>query len=125
ISRPSASVLMTSIVFPRWLVTTSPGFTAVPLGMFSVLGISPTTCVFGLRRLDRDASRVEGHSLADQHYRWLLTSLVLHCDEPWLLGAALGHRHQGAHLLALDGGLVQDGDLEAVPLSLLPRHVGQ
>ena len=32
------------------LVTTSPGFTAVPDGMFSVLGMSPTTCTFGLSR---------------------------------------------------------------------------
>src|SRR2546426_336635 len=47
-SRPSASVLMISMVLPRWLLTTSPGFTAVPDGRFSVAGIRPTTFAFGL-----------------------------------------------------------------------------
>ena len=49
-SRPSASVLMTSMVLPERLVTTSPGLTAVPDGMFSVLGMRPTTWTAGLRR---------------------------------------------------------------------------
>ncbi len=41
-SRPSASVLMTSIVVPLAAVTTSPGLTAWPDGMFSV---APTTAM--------------------------------------------------------------------------------
>ena len=41
---------MISMVFPKWLFTTSPGLTAVPDGRFSVAGISPTTLIFGLRR---------------------------------------------------------------------------
>ena len=49
-SRPSASVLMISIVLPRWLLTTSPGFTAVPDGRFSVDGIRPVTLSFGFSR---------------------------------------------------------------------------
>src|SRR5437867_2755838 len=49
IRRPSASVLMISIVLPKWLFTTSPGFTAVPDGRFSVAGMRPTTLSFGLR----------------------------------------------------------------------------
>src|SRR6266566_3557511 len=50
IRRPSASVLMISIVLPKWLFTTSPGFTAVPDGRFSVAGIRPTTLTLGLSR---------------------------------------------------------------------------
>src|ERR1043166_5926476 len=50
IRRPSASVLMISIVLPRWLFTTSPGLTAVPEGRFSVAGMTPTTLSRGLSR---------------------------------------------------------------------------
>src|SRR2546425_3684752 len=50
IRRPSASVLMISIVLPRWLFTTSPGLIAVPEGRFSVAGIRPTTLILGFRR---------------------------------------------------------------------------
>src|SRR2546428_8486539 len=50
IRRPSASVLMISMVFPRWLFTTSPGLIAVPEGRFSVAGIRPTTLILGFRR---------------------------------------------------------------------------
>ena len=49
-SRPSASVLMISMVLPRWLLTTSPGFTAVPDGRFSVDGITPVTLSLGFSR---------------------------------------------------------------------------
>src|SRR6184192_387267 len=45
--RPSASVLMISIVLPKWLLTTSPGFTACPEGRFSVEGMTPRTLTFG------------------------------------------------------------------------------
>src|SRR5256886_15450905 len=50
IRRPSASVLMISMVFPRWLFTTSPGLIAVPEGRFSVAGVRPTTLILGFRR---------------------------------------------------------------------------
>ena len=46
ISRPSASVFSTSIVLPDIEVTMSPGFVARPLGMFSQVGITPTTFNF-------------------------------------------------------------------------------
>ena len=36
------------MVCPLMLVTTSPGFTAFPPGMFSQAGINPTTLIFGL-----------------------------------------------------------------------------
>jgi hypothetical protein len=42
-SRPSASVLLTSIVIPLRAVTMSPGFTAWPDGRFSVAPTTPTT----------------------------------------------------------------------------------
>ena len=41
-SRPSASVLSTSTVFPLRIFSTSPGRIAVPLGMFSTSGTYPT-----------------------------------------------------------------------------------
>ena len=85
------------MVWPDMLVTTSPGLTARPLGMFSQVGMRPTTLSFGLssasarkraehaggaahvelhlvhlgRRLERDAAGVEGDALADQHHRRL------------------------------------------------------
>ncbi len=43
ISRPSASVFVISIDFPAMLITTSPGLIAVPLGMFSTVGMMPVT----------------------------------------------------------------------------------
>ena len=43
IRRPSASVFTTSIVVPELAVKISPGFIEVPLGKFSVAGMSPTT----------------------------------------------------------------------------------
>ena len=47
-SRPSASVLMTSMVWPDMEVTTSPGRCALPSGMFST---SPTTPIALTRAL--------------------------------------------------------------------------
>src|SRR5436305_554062 len=46
--RPSASVLMISMVLPPEPVTTSPGLIALPDGMFSVVGTMPMTLIFGL-----------------------------------------------------------------------------
>ena len=91
-SRPSASVLLTSIVLPFFAVTMSPGLTAWPLGMFSVDGHhrrdrrrDPELGDAGHRLdhrgaarhvelhllhlgrgLDRDPAGVEGHRLADE-----------------------------------------------------------
>ena len=48
-SRPSASVLITSTVLPLALNSTSPGLIARPPGMFSVAGTIPTTRVGALR----------------------------------------------------------------------------
>ena len=85
ISRPSASVLMTSMVWPERLVTMSPGRVARLPGMFSHAGMMATTLTAGCsspsaciapstragaahvelhlvhlrRRLDRDAAGVE------------------------------------------------------------------
>ena len=42
-SRPSASVLITSTVLPDALFSTSPGLMARPPGMFSAIGITPMT----------------------------------------------------------------------------------
>ena len=46
-SRPSASVLIISIVRPFMAVTTSPGLEALPPGMFSVQGAMATTLILG------------------------------------------------------------------------------
>ena len=47
-SRPSASVLMISIVWPDSEVTMSPGRWALPSGMFSTRPMTPTTFDLGL-----------------------------------------------------------------------------
>src|SRR6185312_12555518 len=47
--RPSASVLMTSMVWPDIEVTTSPGRCALPSGMFSTRPRMPTALTFALR----------------------------------------------------------------------------
>ncbi len=47
-SRPSASVLSTSMLFPFMARTTSPGLWAEPPGMFSVAGTMPVTLILGL-----------------------------------------------------------------------------
>src|SRR6185369_10401827 len=83
-SRPSASVLITSIVWPDIEVTMSPGRCAVPDGPDGVdLGAArsqrphhpdhragpghvPLHVLHALRRLDRDAAGVEGDSHADE-----------------------------------------------------------
>ena len=138
---------MISIVLPRWLVTTSPGLTAVPDGMFSVLGMSPTTCTLGLSR--PSISKVPSTAAAPDMSYFMSSmfcagliemppvskvtpfptsttgapvgALVLERDEARLLGAALRHRQQRAHLLPDDGRLVEHGDAEAVPLRPAPR----
>ena len=47
-SRPSASVLITSTVFPLALLRMSPGLIARPPGMFSVAGTTPITRIGAL-----------------------------------------------------------------------------
>ena len=48
--RPSASVLITSIVLPLIARRTSPGFVALPPGMFSVAGTIAVTSMAGFSR---------------------------------------------------------------------------
>ena len=48
-SRPSASVLMTSMVWPDMEVTMSPGRCAVAEGMFSASAMTPTAFTLALR----------------------------------------------------------------------------
>ena len=131
-------------------MTTSPGFTAVPEGMFSVLGIRPTTWTLGFSR--PSISKVPSTAAApDMSYFmssmfWAgliemppvskVTPLPISTtgaaseplysmrDEARLLGAALRHRQEGAHLFLDDGGLVEDGDPEAVALGQLAGDVG-
>ncbi len=50
ISRPSASVFITSTVLPPRMVSTSEGRIACPLGMFSAVGTQPTTLTSGWSR---------------------------------------------------------------------------
>ena len=45
--RPSASVLMISMDLPDMAICTSPGFWALPEGMFSVAKIMAVTLTFG------------------------------------------------------------------------------
>ena len=136
-SRPSASVLMTSTVLPASVWMTSPGFTAVPEGRFSDDGTMPTTLAFTPssatacmaamtaappdmsnfmssmpgRRLDGDATRVEGEPLPHEHQGGvtLLASAVLEDDEPGLLLGAPGDGQDGVHALLRHALLVEDG----------------
>ena len=96
--RPSASVLITSMVWPDIDFTTSPGRCAVPEGMFSTRPTTPTTLTLALRAasacisaddgagtahvplhllhagggLDGDAAGIEGDALADEGDRRLV-----------------------------------------------------
>ena len=118
--------------------------------MFSVLAIRPTTFTLGLSR--PIASMVPSTPAAPDMSNFMpsmlcagliemppeskvtpfptsttggaVGALVLDGDEARLLGAALRHRHQRAHLLFNDGGLVEDGDSEPMALSQLPGDVG-
>ena len=131
ISRPSASVLITSTVLPSALRSTSPGLNARPPGMFSVVGTTPMTRIgraelamarmahgdggatghvvlhplhaFG--RLDRDAAGIERDALADQaedRRRRRLRRLVPEHHQARRLGAAARDAEQQAHAERLD-----------------------
>ena len=115
--RPSASVFKTSIVCPDIDVTISPGFWALPSGIFSTSPITPTTLalfaggkrvhqagnggraahialhVFHAgRRLDRNTARVETNTLADKASGFLVgRTLPLHHDH--LAGCSRPARH--------------------------------
>src|SRR3989454_4001933 len=148
-SRPSASVLMISMVLPRWLLTTSPGFTAVPDGRFSVAGIRPTTFTFGLST-PRTSNAPSTAAAPDMSYFMssmlcagliemppesnvtplpisaigaasaaLPAPLVLEHDEPRLLLCTLRHREQCPHAFGLHRRAVQHRDAEAVLLGQL------
>ena len=52
-SRPSASVLMISMVWPDIEVTMSPGRCALPSGMFSTRPMAPTALTLALRAGER------------------------------------------------------------------------
>ena len=109
--RPSASVLMISMVWPDIEVTMSPGRCALPSGMFSTRPMAPTALTLALRAasacispttqaapahvalhvlhaggaLDRDAAGVEANALADEGDRLLA-----------LLAAVPAHDHGAA-----------------------------
>src|SRR6266699_1617628 len=112
IRRPSASVLMISIVLPKWLFTTSPGFTAWPDGRFSVAGMSPTTLTFGLSSPSVSKVPITGAARLEH-------------DEPRLLVAALGDGEQRPHPFLLQLGPVEHGELEAVLIRQLLRPLRQ
>src|SRR5947199_396555 len=109
-SRPSASVLITSMVLPRWLLITSPGFTAVPDGRFSVDGIRPITLIFGFRR--PSVSNVP-RTAAALHLQVAREAVARRDAVPELLaggnlGGLLGVTHDG-HLLQVGFGIVRGG----------------
>jgi hypothetical protein len=109
ISRPSASVFSTSMVWPDIVVTMSPGRCAFEPGMFSTSATTPTTFAFALRnaiafidagdsgraahvalhfvhagaRLQRNAAGIERDALADkrERLRTLRTAIPFDRDE--------------------------------------------
>ena len=133
-------MLITSIVLPFIAFTISPGFVALPPGMFSVAGTMPTTLSFGfslpiadiaaitrgaaghvvlhlfhaLGGLDRDAAGIERDALADEREqlfaRWV--AVIAHDDELGRLHAALRDREKRAHALLARARFVEDLDLE-------------
>ena len=131
-SRPSASVLITSIVVPVLARRMSPGFSAWPLGRFSVAPITLTSRTGRPSRgdragrlehrgaarhvelhlahlragLDRDAAGVERHALADEaeHRAGDVGGLVADRDQLRLLVAAAGDAGERAHAGRLDLG---------------------
>ncbi len=124
-SRPSASVLMISMVWPDIEVTISPGRCALPSGMFSTRPMAPTALTFALRaasacinpttqaappmspfmssmlaaRLDRNAAGIETNALADEGDRLLaaLAAVPAHDHGAAGLRRALGDAEQRAH----------------------------
>ena len=68
ISRPSASVLMTSTVWPDMLLTTSPGRWALPSGMFSTRAHTPTTFARALRPASRRIAPVTAPAPPMSHF---------------------------------------------------------
>ena len=74
ISRPSASVLMTSMVVPFMAVRTSPGLTAWPLGMFSVDGTTASTSTGRPRAATRPAPSI---TAAPPHMSIFMSSMPL------------------------------------------------
>ena len=112
-------------------ICTSPGFCALPEGMFSLAQTMPMTRRLGLScamarmapimaappamsyfifsmpsaGLDGDAAAVEGDALADQSEHALLRRflrLVAHDDQPRLFVRTLGHAPECAHLQLFD-----------------------
>ena len=81
------------MVWPDRLVTTSPGLTARPLGMFSQVGMMPTTLTFGLQFADR-AQRAQ-HAGRAAHVELHLVHLGAGLSEmpPRVEGDALAHQH--------------------------------
>ena len=124
-SRPSASVLMISMVWPDIEVTISPGRCALPSGMFSTRPMAPTTLTFALRaasacirpttqaappmspfmssmlprRLDRNAAGIEAHALADEGDRLLAALAAVPAHDHGAAGPrrALRDAEQRAH----------------------------
>ena len=80
-----------------------------------------------LRRLDRDAARIERDALPHQRYRWVGRSraAVFEHDEARLLLATLCHRQQRAHVLLPHLGPVEHAVGEAVLVGELLGPVGQ
>jgi hypothetical protein len=120
---------------PAIEVTMSPGFVARPLGMFSQVGMMPTTLmgapivasalmvpktergaghvelhlVHARRLLQRNAAGVEGDALADERDRRvaLLAAAVLEDDQARRLLGAARDRQEGAHAELPDVGLLE------------------
>ena len=81
--RPSQSVLSTSMVLPLRILSTSPGLTALPPGMFSVVGANADDA-------DADAERAAGTEGRDDGRRAAHVGLHRHHPLEGLEGEATG-----------------------------------
>src|SRR5713101_3687300 len=121
IRRPSASVLMISMVFPFDAVTTSPGFVALPEGMFSVVGTMAMTLIAGFSSaMARMAPTTAAPPpMSDFMYSmWPagLAPAVAEDDHFGRFVLSFGHRQQRAHLQPPHVLHLQHLQLEPAPL---------
>ena len=144
--RPSASVLMISMVWPDIEVTMSPGRCALPSGMFSTRPMAPTALTFAFRAasacikpdhagraphvalhvlhaggaLDGDAAGIEADALADEGDRLVaaLGAVPAHDDGAAGPRRTLADAEQRAHAELGHGLDVEHLDVDAELLEL-------
>src|SRR2546430_1792767 len=118
--RPSASVLMISMVLPPEPVTTSPGLIALPDGMFSVVGTMPMTLILGLS--SAIASMAPTTAAPPP-----MSDFILYCIDTNRTDTDPGYGHELTSrtvVVCLVNDLPREDVLEHDPLGAAPPQVG-